>query len=78
MKWEDCQVRWMRMVLRSGPSRDDGDGVDLVDDGGRLVEGAGIDVPGVVLLRGVVEGLELVAAGVGREVLVSPARSLNW
>ncbi len=45
---------------------EDCDGVD-VGDGGHVVEGAGVDVPGVVLLRCVVEGLELVAAGVGGE-----------
>ncbi len=46
---------------------EDGDGIDLVDDGGWGVEGAGVDVPGVVLLGGVFEGLELVGAGVGGE-----------
>ena len=64
MKLEDCQVRVMRMVVAEGAVLDDGDGVDLVDGGRRLVEGAGVDVPGVVLLWGVFEGLELVAAGV--------------
>src|SRR3981189_3143584 len=42
--------------------RDEFDGVDLVD-GGHVIEGTGVDVPGVVVLREVVEGLELVAAG---------------
>src|SRR6202011_4516822 len=41
---------------------DQGDRVDA-GDGGHLVEGAGVDVPGVVVLGGVLEGLELVAAG---------------
>ena len=66
MNLEDCQVRVTRMVLRSGPSVDEGDGVD-VGDGRHVVEGAGVDVPGVVLLGRVFEGLELVAAGVGGE-----------
>ncbi len=38
-----------------------------MDQRWRLVEGAGIDVPGVVFLGRVFEGLQLVAAGVGRE-----------
>ena len=44
----------------------EGDAVD-VGDGRHVIEGAGVDVPGVVLLRCVFEGLELVAAGVGGE-----------
>ena len=50
-----------------GAAFDDLDRVDLVDQSWRLVEGAGIDVPGVVFLGRVFEGLQLVAAGVGRE-----------
>ena len=66
MNLEDCQVRVTRTVLRRGPSVRSGDAVD-VGDGRHVVEGAGVDVPGVVLLGGVFEGLELVAAGVGGE-----------
>jgi len=40
-----------------------------VGDGGHVVEGAGVDVPGVVVLGEIVEGLELVAAGSAGEGL---------
>ena len=53
---------------------DDVDRVDVIDDGRGFIESAGVDVPGVVFLWGVDEGLELVAAGVGRQVLVGVCR----
>ncbi len=55
------------------PFAEDSDAVD-VGDGRHVVEGAGIDVPGVVLLGCVLEGLELVAAGVRGEGF----GSLRW
>ena len=55
--------------LAEGAVVGDGDGVDVVDGGHGAVEGAGVDVPGVVLFGGVFEGLELVGAGVGGEVV---------
>ena len=63
-------MRVMRMVLRSGPSATTAMESTLSMMVDAVVEGAGVDVPGVVLLGGVGEGLELVAAGVGGEVLV--------
>src|SRR5580700_8043437 len=50
-----------------GAVGEEGDAVE-VGDGRHVVEGAWVDIPGVVLLRGVFEGLKLVAAGVGSEV----------
>ena len=48
---------------------DELDGVSLGEGDGGDVEGAGVDVPGIVVLGVIREGLELVAAGVGGEVL---------
>ena len=50
MNFEDCHVRVMRMEARTGPLVEDGDTVDRSVMGGHVVEGAGVDVPSVVLL----------------------------
>ena len=56
--------------LAEGAVLGESDGVELVDGGHGAVKGAGVDVPGVVLLGSVFVGLELVAAGVGGEEFV--------
>ena len=53
------------MPARMGPLSTTFDGIDLVDQRWRLVERAGIDVPGVVFFWRVFEGLQLVAAAAG-------------
>ena len=66
MNLEDCQCAGDADGVAEWAVGEERDAVE-VRDWRHVVEGAGVDVPGVVLLGCVFESLELVAAGVGGE-----------